>query len=56
MIRQSQWLQVGASVAIAHSKLSKVCVAPAITTSKVLSYSFPHFSQRCIVGLPVWSG
>src|SRR5690606_5772340 len=52
MIRQPQWLQAGARTEIAHSKLSNVWVRPAITTSKVLSYSFPHFSQRCIVRLP----
>ena len=42
MIRHAQWLQVGASMWIAHSKLSNVCVPSPIVTVKLLSYSFPQ--------------
>jgi hypothetical protein len=37
MIRQPQWVQVGASFWIAHSKLSNVCAVPFIRTSNALS-------------------
>jgi len=37
MIRHAQWLHVGASMWIAHSKLSNVCVAPPAVTVKLLS-------------------
>jgi hypothetical protein len=38
MMRQLQWLQLGASAWIAHSKLSKVCGDPPLTvTDSVLS-------------------
>src|SRR5687767_6596502 len=46
MILQPQCAQVGATAWIAHSKLSKVSVEPAIVTSKLLSYSFPQTSHR----------
>src|SRR6266508_4433906 len=59
MTRQPQWSQVGASTWIAHSKLSKTCVAPCACTSKALSYSFPQTSQTAMrtllvapVGIP----
>lgn len=55
MIRQPQWPQVGASLWIAHSKQSNVKVPPPITTSKVLSYLFPHRSH-CFMALSFSSG
>jgi hypothetical protein len=45
MMRQLQWSQVGASRAMAHSKLSKAYDAPLIVTTKALSYSFPQVSH-----------
>jgi hypothetical protein len=36
---------------MAHSKLSNVCVCPAIVTVKALSYSLPQVSQRCIMAV-----
>src|SRR5438034_190827 len=44
-MRVPQCLQVGASAWMAHSKLSKVCDSPFITTLKALSYSLPQVSQ-----------
>ena len=42
MMRTPQCSHDGASAWIAHSKLSKTCVFPAITTWNVLSYSLPQ--------------
>jgi hypothetical protein len=43
-----QCSQIGAIAWIAHSKLSKVCRAPAAVSSKLLSYSLPQTSQVAI--------
>jgi hypothetical protein len=46
-----QCSQMGAIAWIAHSKLSKVCRAPAAISSKLLSYSLPQTSHVAIPNL-----
>src|SRR5262245_21845137 len=49
--------QRGASVEIAHSKLSKLQAVPAcVVTRKACSDSFPHFEQRRFIASPPSSG
>lgn len=48
MILVEQCEHCGANIFIAHSKLSNVCLLPAIVIWKALSYSFPQFSHLFI--------
>src|SRR5690606_18214336 len=48
MIRALQFSQTGASLWMAHSKLSNVYARPSRVTSKLRSYSLPQVSHRAI--------
>src|SRR5688572_5016309 len=54
MILHLQCSHMGASLWIAHSKLSKTCRCPAVITSKLSSYTLPQTSQGCF--MPVRHG
>ena len=49
---QPQCAHAGASIWMAHSKLSKICRCPSMITSKDLSYSFPQVSHFAIFHIP----